>query len=161
MDRGKTGDINPDNTMNIHTIKFGIAGILAAVIGALVFSTFFYQSSPVSAAYFNGTAISAATTTASVAVTSSTRLLATTTNTVGTGYTRVYATLCNPSATLVYVNMNQDKAASLSAAQVVIAAAAGYNACYEITDRNQYSGSIQASSTNQTSVNVIVSDYVQ
>ena len=42
-----------------------------------------------------------------------------------------------------------------------IAAAAGYNACYEVTDRNQYSGSITASSTNQTATAITVKDYVQ
>lgn len=109
------------------------------------------------------TNIGNATTTTSVAVTSSTRILATTTNTVGTGYTRVYATICNPNANPVAILLNRDIAASAPSGRVTtwIAAAAGYNACYEITDRNAYHGSITASSTNQTSTTVYVSDYVQ
>lgn len=114
---------------------------------------------------YTATNIGAATTSAAVTVTSSTRVLASTTNALGDGtsYTRVYASICNPSSTLVYLNLNQDKIASVPNGTVttVIAAAAGYDACYEITDKNLYQGSIQASSTNQTSTNVFVSDYVQ
>lgn len=109
------------------------------------------------------TVISNATTSTAVTVTSSTRVLATTTNALGNGtsYTRKFATICNPSSTLVYLLFDADKPASLTNANTVIAAAAGYNACYQITDVNQYSGSIQASSTNQTSTSVLVTDYVE
>ena len=106
--------------------------------------------------------LGAATSSTAVAVTVSTRILATTTNALGNGtsYTRQYATICNPSANPVYVLMNNDKVANATHANVVIAAAAGYNVCFEITDRNQYNGSIQASSTNETSTNVLVTSYV-
>jgi hypothetical protein len=104
-----------------------------------------------------------ATTTGSFAVTSSTRILATTTNARGDGtsYTRVYATICNPNANPVYLALDGDQPASVANATYVIAAAAGYSACYEITDRNLYMGSVQASSTGQTSTTIFVSDYVQ
>lgn len=108
----------------------------------------------------NAFALSNATTSTAVAVTSSTRVLATTTSTTGTSYTRVYSTICNPSSTIVYLRMDSDKAASVTSG-IPIGAAAGYNACYEITDRNMYQGSIQASSTNQTSVSILVNDYVK
>lgn len=109
------------------------------------------------------TVIGNATTSTAVTVTSSTRVLATTTNALGNGtsYTRKFATICNPSHTLVYLLFDDDKPASLTKANTVIAAAAGYNACYQITDVNQYSGSIQASSTNQTSTSILVTDYVE
>lgn len=134
--------------------------VLALILGAYAF----LQSTPKAEAVGPlSTNIGLATTTTSVAVTSSTRILATTTNALGNGtsYTRKFATICNPSTTVVYLLMNGDKPASLTAANVAIAAAAGYNACYEIKDYNQYNGSVTASSTNQTSTNLIVTDYVQ
>jgi hypothetical protein len=99
-----------------------------------------------------------ATTTGSVAVTSSTRVMATTTSPNG-HYQRVYATICNPNANPVYLALDADQAASLTNSTYVIAAAAGYNACYEITDVNGYNGSVTASSTNQTSTTILWSEY--
>lgn len=121
------------------------------------------QAEYASANAANATNIGTATSSAAVAVTSSQRILATTTNARGNGtsYTRVFASICNPSSTVVYLNLDGDKAASLSSFTVAIAAAAGYDACYEITDRNAYQGSITASSTNQTAVTVYAKDYVQ
>lgn len=109
-----------------------------------------------------GPYLQSATTSTAIAVTSSTRLLATTTNPLDptNSYNRIYATICNPSTTLVYVLMDADKPASNAKANVVIAAAAGYNACFEINDRNPYSGSITASSTNETSTSILVTSYV-
>lgn len=105
-----------------------------------------------------------ATTSTSYSVVASTRVLATTTNALGAGtsYTRVWATICNPSASVVFLNMNADapaKAPSSTVAQ--IAAAAGYNSCFEITDRNQYLGSVQASSTVTGPTTIYVTEYVQ
>src|SRR3990167_6583790 len=140
--------------MNTNRVNFAIGGFVALAILALLSSFMFYPSQETSAATFNATILNAATTTAAVTVTSSTQVLATSTKDVYgviTGFTRVYATICNPSTTLVYVNMNADKPASATKAAVFIAAAAGYNACFEITDRNLYQGGVQASSTNQTS----------
>lgn len=147
----------------MKTITINTATVLAVLALALgVFAVL--QGAPKAEAVGPlSTNIGLATTTTAVTVTSSTRVLATTTNALGNGtsYTRKFATICNPSTTVVYLLMNGDKPASLTAANVAIAAAAGYNACYQITDVNQYNGSVTASSTNQTSTSLIVTDYVQ
>lgn len=157
--RGFTNSPNL-NMKTITTSALSVLVVFALVLGAFAF----LQTTPkVKAVGSQATTIGVATTTAAVAVTSSTRLVATTTNALGNGtsYTRVYATICNPNANPVYIRLDGDKAASASAATYVIAAAAGYNVCYELTDVNQYNGSITASSTNQTSTNVLVTQYVQ
>lgn len=142
-----------------------ITALVALAAVSLLVLAFGNATTRVQGAVYDATNITVATSSAAVAVTSSQVILATTTNALsnGTSYTRVYATICNPSATVVYVNMDNGKAAALSggAFTVAIAAAAGYNACYEITDRNQYSGTITASSTNQTAVTVYAKQYVQ
>lgn len=106
-----------------------------------------------------------ATTSTSFSITSSARVLATTTNTNfdNSSYSRVYATICNANANPVALFLSADAKANLPGGKVTtwVAAAAGYNACYEITDRNLYLGSVQASSTNQTATVVTVADYVQ
>lgn len=103
-----------------------------------------------------------ATTSAATAITSSTRIMATTTSTTGTSYTRVYASICNPNANPVAINLNNDIAASVLTGQVTtwIAAAAGYNTCYVINSDNGYNGSVTASSTSQTSTTITVQQYV-
>lgn len=151
-------------------MKSTTTNVLSVLVGvALVFGAFaYFQSTPKTHAVGSqATVIGTATTSASVAVTTSTRVLATTTNPLGqpgvTSFTRVYASICNPSSVPVALNLDGDKLANLSTgnATTLIAAAAGYNVCYEVTDYNQYSGSITASSTTQASVNVLVKDYVQ
>lgn len=107
-----------------------------------------------------GPFLQTATTSASQAITTSARIMATTTSITGPSYTRIFASICNPNANPVYLNMNGDKPAELSNTTAVIAAAAGYNACYEINDRNPYSGSVTASSTNQTSTTITVQQFV-
>lgn len=135
--------------------------ILALCISAVLL---FSQTTSVASAtgpFYTNLAVNA-TTTQSFSVTSSTRILATSTSGIGQSYTRVYASICNPNANPVYLNMNADQVASSSAGYTtVIAAAAGYNACYEITDRNTYNGSVQASSTNQTATVISVQQFVQ
>lgn len=147
----------------MKSITTNVLAVLVLV--AIVFSFYaMLQTAPkTEAAGFQVTAIGVATTSTAVAVTTSTRALATTTNANGNGtsYTRTYATICNPNANPVYLRMDGDKPASNTSAVAVIAAAAGYNVCYEITDRNQYSGSITASSTGETSTSVLVTQYVQ
>lgn len=132
--------------------------------GLIAFSMLFLVSGErhAEATSFGATVLMTATTSTAVSVTASTRVLATTTNNagLGTSYTRVFASICNPSATVVYLNMNADKPVTTSAAVAQIAAAAGYSSCYEITDRNLYQGSVQASST-AGAVDVFVTDYVQ
>ncbi len=141
--------------------------ILPLVAGFLLIVAFLVSErpQPVGASTYDATRIGTATTSSAVAVTSSTRVLATTTNALGTGtsYTRIFASICNPSTTLVYLNFDGDKAASLASGNftTIIAAAAGYSACYEITDKALYQGSVTASSTNETSTTVYVKDYVQ
>lgn len=146
------------NKQNIALSLFG-----ALVVATVVFLFSASYATKVGASPATASHIGVATTSTSVSVAASTRILATTTNALGNGtsYTRVYATICNPNANAVYVLLDGDKPASLSKANVVLSAAAGYNVCYEITDRNLYQGSITASSTNQTATSVIVTDYVQ
>lgn len=144
--------------------KTFIGAAIITILASMAFVFLFENAQVASAGSFAlSPALGAATTSTAVAVTSSTRLLATTTNPLGvpgtTSFTRQYATICNPSATLVYVLMNNDKPADTTHANTIIAAASGYSACFEITDRNLYNGSIQASSTNQTSVSILVNDY--
>lgn len=130
-----------------------LAGIvLMAALAIAAFSTF----SQVHANAYTATHIESATTTTSVALTSSQRILASSTS----PYTRVYATICNPNATLVYVRLGNDRPATSASSTVVIAAAAGYSSCYEITDRNSYQGSITASSS-AGSVTIFASDFWQ
>lgn len=105
-----------------------------------------------------------ATTTSATAITTSARILSTTTSPTAPGgsYNRLYTSICNANTNPVVLNLDADKPANQTtgAMTTIIAAAAGYNACYEINDRNQYNGSITASSTNQTSTTITVKDYV-
>lgn len=149
------------------TIKnnLGLVGVCAAILlTALLLIT--YRSEPAYGSTFPvAPAIATATTTGSVSVTSSTRVLASTTNVLaapGIGsFNRAYATICNPNANPVYINLDGDKPASKSAATYVIAAAAGYNACFELTDvQLDYNGSITASSTAETATVITYKDYV-
>lgn len=125
-----------------------------------------YEAPPALGSSFGtAPALSAATTTTTVAITTSARIMATTTNllTPTLSYTRAYAVICNPNANPVWLNFDNDKAANLVTGNVttVIAAAAGYNACYELTDdRMIYNGSVTASSTAQTSTTITVKQYV-
>ena len=113
------------------------------------------------ASLYDSPFISMATTSTSVAVTGSARILATTTNNRGNGtsYTRIYTSICNTSAIPVYINMNSDIPAGIGAVTKVIAAAAGYDACMEIKDVG-YNGSITASSTN-VAVTLNIQDFTQ
>lgn len=146
--------------MTIKTDRSGKLLAAAFIILAVCLGIVMLQGQPARANAYTGTVLSSATTTASFAVTTSARVLATTTNALG-GYTRVYASICNANSNPVYLNLDGDKAAGVGAVTTIIAAAAGYSACYEITDRNLYQGSITASSSNQTSTSINVKDYVQ
>lgn len=107
-------------------------------------------------------AFSVATTSLAISVTTSTRILSTTTNPlaapgVGT-FTRSYASICNTSPTVpVLIRMDGDKPADGRTT-------GGYwinaNGCYEVTDKMLYQGSITASTSDQTAVKVVVQDYV-
>lgn len=145
--------------MNKYKLALSIPiAILILVLGVII-------SSPARTALANpytATNIQTATTSTAVSVTTSARILATTTNPLGISYTRVYTSICNPNSNPVVLNLNGDKPANLNTgATTIIAAAAGYSVCYEVTDRNMYQGSITASSTNQTATTIFMSDYVQ
>lgn len=142
------------------TLKQALSFSIAALVLAALAFIALVQPHFAKADFNTGTVLSVATTSASFNVTSSTRILATTTSVAYPSYTRVYATICTASSNPVYLNLDADKPAAQGAVTTIIAAAAGYSACYEITDRNMYQGSIQASSTNQTSTVVNVKDYV-
>lgn len=134
--------------------------VVLAVMGFIVVTSIlvslpkvsFAGSPPVSPAFGQ------ATTTTTISVTTSTRILATTTNTIGTGYTRSYANICNTSATkAIVILMNADKPANATTNGGVWINA---NTCYEITDKMLYQGSVTASSSDQSAVSVLVNDYV-
>lgn len=137
--------------------------LYAAIVAFAILAAAVLSLQTVHADIYNGTVLGSASTTAAIAVTTSQVVLATTTpNPINGGrYTRVYASICNPNANPVVLSLNSGTPASLSNATYIIAAAAGYSACYEITDRNMEQGAITASSTNQTSTTITVSDYVQ
>lgn len=151
------------NTLSRKTLIIAaIAGFLAIVS---MFALISSQSVKASPSFLSNILSTATSSTAySVTSTANVRILATTTNPVGTpGVTsniRVWASICNPSATIVALNMNADKPVTASSTTVFIGAAAGYSVCYEITDRNLYQGSVQASSTAGT-VSVFTTSYVQ
>lgn len=105
----------------------------------------------------SATALSIATTSTAYTFVTDTRIMSTTT---GAGLTRAYATICTTSASPVAINMDRDKPVVASSTVAFIAGAAGYNACYEITERNLYQGSVHASSTVGTA-QVFVTEYVQ
>lgn len=149
----------------ITSLKYFFGGALLLLAGAFVSFALFSHERPAGAAIYQGTVFTAATTSTAFSVNGggSTRVLATSTNPIdpANSYTRVWATFCNPSATLVSLNLNADKPVTASSTTVVIGAAAGYNACFEITDRNLYQGSVQASSTAIASVTLFVTSVVQ
>jgi hypothetical protein len=144
-------------------IFYAVVGLVMTACAVLVYA----QAAPAHANVGTANVISTATTSAAISVTTTTRVLATTTNPLGvpgtTSFTRVYATICTQSSNPVALNLDGDKAANGTTGNVTawIAAAAGYSTCYEITDKNQYSGAVTASSTSQAATLVTVKDYVQ
>lgn len=149
--------------MKSQTLPIVLLGA-AAIVLALGF-LLIERPSQAQAANANSNQIGVATTSALFSVTTSTRILATTTNPTDptNSYIRTYASICTNGSNPIAINIDGDKAANLPTGKLTtfIAAAAGYNACFEITDRNLYQGSVTASSTNQTASNVFVKDYVQ
>lgn len=147
----------------MNKLSLALGGFLAIGLIAVAMLMLVMGEQNVRATGYGANVLTTATTSNAVSVSGvSARVLATTTNALGNGtsYTRVFASICNPSATVVYLNMNADKAADTTHSIAQIGAAAGYNSCYEITDRNLYQGSVTASST-AGAVSVFVTDYVQ
>lgn len=147
------------------TQTFIASGAIAAALVFLGMALLFKPIAPAtgSTIYLGPHLPSVATTSARAAITTSARVLATTTSLTGTSYTRLYASICTTSNNPVAILLDGDKPANASTAGVTawIAAAAGYDACYVINDQNPYSGSVTASSTNQTSTVINYVEYVQ
>lgn len=134
--------------------NFAVTIVLAVIAVAAVLAFVGAGNAHADNAY-TSTQFSRATTSTAFTVTTSTRILATSTR----PYTRVYATVCNPNANPVYLNLNADNPANATSASFVIAAAAGYQACYEVNGLDLYQGAVQASSTGETPTKVFVTDY--
>lgn len=143
-----------------HAFFLAAVSILAMVVGII-----YQPAQQASAAGPFATNIGSATSSALVSVTTSTRIAATTTSPTDptNNFQRVYTTICVSTSTPVAILMNLDKPVNASTGGVTawIAVAPGYSSCYEINDRNQYNSSITASSTNQLSIPVSVTQYVQ
>jgi len=142
--------------------NYVLTALVALAAVSLLVLAFGNATNRVQGAVYDATYIGNATTSAAISVTASTRVLASTTNPTATSYTRAYAVICNPSATIVALNLDGDKAANALTGNVTtfIGAAAGHSVCYEVNSRNLYQGSITASST-VGAVTVYVKDYVQ
>lgn len=82
-----------------------------------------------------------------VSVTSSTQVIATS--------SRLYAIICNDSSNVVYLNLDEDKAAS-NAKGIRLNASGG---CYEINRDNLYVGAVQASSTGEATSSLLVTEF--
>ncbi len=150
--------------MKLSLSQFFLLG--AAILLVSTFVLMQSKAPEVHASVYDAASISVATTSASVAVagTGSTQILASSSNPLGvqgtTSFTRVYATICNNSVNPVFISINGDKPTATNVGTAVIAAAAGYDSCFEVTERNLTQGSIRASST-VASQSVSVTDYVQ
>jgi hypothetical protein len=141
-----------------HNLTIVPAVLIAGAIALLAIVLLTRPAPVVGGSFPLAPAFQVATTSTAVSVTASTRILATTTNLVGTGFTRAYAVICNPSATIVQLRLDGDKPVNNNG--ISIGAAAGHRVCYELTDdRMVYVGSIQASST-AGAVTLQVNQYV-
>ena len=127
-----------------------VLGILIALIGVYLIASLKTDAPSLGGNAYQATRFDTASTTNIVSVTASTRILATTT----TGKTRVYARICNDSATKIVLNLNADAPVVANTSGFPLAA----NTCYDINDQNLYQGAIQASST-AGAVNVAVTSF--
>lgn len=131
--------------------------MIGAIFSTIFFGLQFATVKPAEGAGFATTNIGyVATTSSATLVTTSARILATTT-VAGAGYIRTFASICNAGSVTVYIRMDGDKATNINTGGAIPIAA---GACYEISDRNSYFGSVTASSTNETSARVLVQEYV-
>jgi hypothetical protein len=140
-----------------------VPALLTALVVSAVFMIFSRDVPVAVGSTINlGPALQTATTSGSVSVTTSTRLMATTSNPqdASNQWTRIYATVCNPNANPVYLALDGDQPASLANSTYVIAAAAGYDVCFTL-ENTGYNGSITASSTNQSATVINYMQYTQ
>ena len=126
---------------NLKTI-----GITTLVVIGIIFIGYSLKTSNVGS--YSGSPFIKMATTKSVTATSSVEVLAGSTS-------RKYAIICNDSSNVVYLNMDDDKPASKLAGFRLNA----NGGCYEINGDNLYVGGVHASSTNETSSNLLISDY--
>ncbi len=143
---------------NILTVVTAFAAFTFLSLLIVLYAPRFSSANP-----YTATVIGVATSSSAISVTTSARLLSTTTSLDAVNsHQRVYTSICNASSSPVWLNLDSDKPANLSTGQVTvgIASAAGYNTCFEITDRNLYQGSITGSSSIQAPTIVTVKDYV-
>lgn len=143
-------------TRNSSLIVVGFAAVLA-MLAILYGAAALKGAQTASAAGFQMTVIGSTATSSTVtSVTSSARVMATSTD-GQSGYTRVYAALCNVGAVSAYIRLDGDKAVNINTAGAIPLAV---GACYYLNDQNMYQGSITASSTGAaTTISAI--QYVQ
>jgi len=126
---------------NLKTI-----GITTLVVIGIIFIGYSLKTSNVGS--YSGSPFIKMATTKSVTATSSVEVLAGSTS-------RKYAIICNDSSNVVYINLNGSEPAT-SDVGLRLNANGG---CYEINEDNLYIGAIQASSTNETSSKLIISEF--
>lgn len=153
--------------MRTYTIHLTLLILACSVlVSALIIASSFKVPVANAGSQPYGPSVISATSTALKSVTTATQLVATTTSTSTpqNSYTRYYTSICNVSTTTnpVAIYMSNDVGADGSLGRVTawISPAAGYSACYEVTDRLLYVGGIRASSTNGVATPVSVVDYV-
>lgn len=133
---------------------------LVALIAALgVAAVLLTRDTPTLGGLAQATTIGNASTTV-ISVTSSKRILATTTS----GVTRVRAEICNVGSNPVYVLVSEDKNININTGGgFPIAAAAGFESCYVMSPDtgNLSTGSVKASSTAQTATSLYVTEWLQ
>ncbi len=132
-------------------IKNVLTILSISILGALIaLSLFSQRSESIGGDIWTSSQFSVASTSKVVAVTSDIMLVGSSTS----AYQRAYTSICNDSSQVVYLGLNGDK-------QVTQSNGIRLNAgnCYEITDQNLYTGAIRATSTNETSSNVIINDF--
>lgn len=137
------------------TVLIGTVLALAATVVLLIlFGTYGLAHADNAA---TSTQFATASTTITVAVTTSTRILATT-SPAADGHVRSYVEICNPSAKSVVLALNGDQAADARTNGGIWLLS---GACFNITPLKLYTGAIQASSSDQSSVPLLVNDYEQ
>lgn len=141
--------------LNIKSVGIIAGALLLVFLGTLI------SSAPATrlGGLAQATTIGNASTTI-LSVTSSARILATTTS----GVTRVRAEICNVGSNPVYILVSEDKNVNInSTGGYPIAAASGYNTCYVMSPDtgNLSTGSIKASSTAQTATTLYITEWLQ
>ena len=77
---------------------------------------------------------------------------------LATSSARTYAIICNDSAQVVYLGLDQDIALLEDGSNQSERLNAN-GGCFEINENNLYQGAIRASSTNETESRLIISEY--